>query len=140
MSAETAIDTSEDALIAAALAIRERAHAPYSGFKVGSALRTTDGQVFLGVNVENASYPVGCCAERTALGAAVTAGAKGFDLVIVATDAPVAVMPCGMCSQALHELAREARVIAVTTGGLRREVPVRELLPFAYAGEGLVGR
>jgi cytidine deaminase len=127
-------------LVAAALAIRARAHAPYSRFAVGAALRAADGRVFLGVNVENASFPVGCCAERTALGTAVTEGASGFDLVVVATDAPVAVMPCGMCSQALFELARDARVIAVTTGGLRREAMVRELLPFAYDGEGLVQR
>lgn len=136
-----AVNGNSDAdLVAAALAIRARAHAPYSRFAVGAALRASDGRVFLGVNVENASFPVGCCAERTALGTAVTEGASGFDLVVVATDAPVAVMPCGMCSQALYELARDARVIAVTTGGLRREAQVRELLPFAYDGEGLVQR
>ena len=127
----------DDALVELALSVRERAYAPYRRFHVGAVLRATSGRIHLGVNVENASYPVGCCAERTALGSAVTAGDTTFDLVVVATSAPVAVMPCGMCSQALYEFAPDARVIAVTTSGLRRESRVRDLLPFAYNGEGL---
>jgi cytidine deaminase len=127
----------DEALIALALEVRVRAHAPYSRFQVGAVLRTPDGRVYTGVNVENASYPVGCCAERTALGTAVTAGDTRFDTVVVATSAPVPVMPCGMCAQALHEFAPDARVIAVTADGRRREARVSEILPFAYAGEGL---
>jgi len=132
-----AVDATDEALIELALSVRERAYAPYSRFLVGAVLRATSGRIYLGVNVENASYPVGCCAERTALGAAVTAGDTTFDLVVVATSAPIAVMPCGMCSQALNEFAPDARIIAVTTGGLRREAKVSDLLPFAYKGEGL---
>lgn len=128
---------SDEELVARALAVRVYAHAPYSRFHVGAALRTRSGRVFVGVNVENASYPVGCCAERTALGTAITEGERDFDLVVVATSAPVPVMPCGMCSQALNEFAPDARIIAVTVAGQRKEALVKDLLPFAFHGEGL---
>jgi cytidine deaminase len=127
----------DEELIARALAVRVHAHAPYSRFHVGAALQADNGRVYVGVNVENASYPVGCCAERTALGTAITDGAKSFDVIVVATSAPVPVMPCGMCSQALNEFAPDARVIAVTVDGQRTDATVRALLPHAYRGEGL---
>ena len=72
-------------LVDAAIAARKNAYAPYSGFQVGAALRSTDGRVFCGVNVESASFPVGICAERSAIVAAVTAGARAFDEVVVVT-------------------------------------------------------
>lgn len=128
---------SEDALVAAALSVKPRAYAPYSGFHVGSALLSRSGRVHLGVNVENASYPVGICAERTAIGAAVTAGDADIVAVAVATDATTPVMPCGMCSQALFEVSPELVVVAVDKFGQRRRARIREVLPFAYQGEGL---
>lgn len=130
-------DADKDALVAAAVAVKPRAYAPYSGFFVGSALLTRGGRHHLGVNVENASYPVGSCAERNAIGAAVTAGDADCVAVAVATDADTPVMPCGMCSQALFELNPDLQVIAVDRHGHRKEARVRELLPFAYQGEGL---
>ena len=88
----------ERARAAAALA-----YAPYSGLRVGAALATVAGAAFSGVNVENASYPVGLCAERAALAAAVTAGERRFAALAVATDSGAPILPCGACLQALAE-------------------------------------
>ena len=88
----------EQAKAAAALA-----YAPYSGLRVGAALATVAGATFSGVNVENASYPVGLCAERAALAAAVTAGERRFAALAVATESGAPILPCGACLQALAE-------------------------------------
>jgi homotetrameric cytidine deaminase len=80
-----------------------QAYAPYSGLRVGAALATAAGATFTGVNVENASYPVGLCAERAALAAAVTAGERQFAMLAVATDSDAPILPCGACLQALAE-------------------------------------
>jgi cytidine deaminase len=127
----------KDALVAAARAVQRNAYAPYSSFQVGAAILTRSGRVHVGVNVENASYPVGCCAERMAIGAAYAAGERDAIAVAIATDAPTPVMCCGMCAQALHELSPDMLVIASAAGDQRREALVREVLPYAYRGEGL---
>jgi len=131
--------SSEDkaALVAAARAIQPRAYAPYSHFRVGSAVRGVSGRIYVGVNVENASYPVGMCAERAAIAQAVTAGETELVAVAVATDAPHAVFPCGMCAQALREHARDLIVLAEGADRVVREAPLGQVLPYAYAGEGL---
>ncbi len=87
-------------LTAAARAARANAYAPHSGMSVGAAL-LVDGKVFAGCNVENSSYPVGCCAERGALSAAVAAGCRDLQAVVIICDRPIP--PCGMCRQALAE-------------------------------------
>jgi len=134
----TPLDPStKDALVAAARAVQGNAYAPYSRFHVGAAILTRSGRTHLGVNVENASYPVGCCAERMAIGAAFSAGDSDAIAVAVATSADTPVMPCGMCSQALFELSRDILVIASDKHDVRREAYVRDVLPFAYQGEGL---
>jgi cytidine deaminase len=86
-----------------AKAAAAQAYAPYSGLRVGAALATAAGATFTGVNVENASYPVGLCAERAALAAAVTAGERRFAALAVATDSDAPILPCGACLQALAE-------------------------------------
>ncbi len=128
----------KDALVLAARAVQQRAYAPYSKFHVGAAILTRSGAVHVGVNVENASYPVGCCAERIAIGAAFSAGDSDAVAVAVATSADTPVMPCGMCAQALFELSRDILVIASDANDVRREAYVRDVLPYAYQGEGLV--
>jgi cytidine deaminase len=96
-----------ESLRSAAREARERAYAPYSSFRVGAALLAS-GRVFAGCNVENASFPVGICAERAALAAAVTAGCRDLTAVLVLGPKPVA--PCGMCRQALAEFNPRAAV------------------------------
>ncbi len=127
----------KDALVATARAVQGNAYAPYSKFHVGAAILTKSGRVHVGVNVENASYPVGCCAERIAIGAAFAAGDHEAIAVAVATDADIPVMPCGMCAQALYELSADLLVVASGKGDVRREVVMRDVLPYAYQGEGL---
>src|SRR5688572_11485210 len=86
-------------LIAKAAAAREFARAPYSGFKVGAALETSDGRIFTGCNIENASYGLTVCAERVALWKALSEGASEFRQIALATDAPTLTSPCGACRQ-----------------------------------------
>ena len=100
----------------AALAVRARAYAPYSGFKVGAAIRAQNGAIFTGCNVENAAYPQGMCAEAAALAAMVSAGQTRLTEVYVVADAPVPVSPCGGCRQKLVEFG--AGDVIVTMEGL----------------------
>ena len=109
-------DAAERELWQAARAVAARAYARYSGLHVGAALRAEGGAVYLGVNVENASYPAGMCAERAALAAAVTAGERRFTALAVATERNDAILPCGACLQALSEFG-ELEVVAVPPGG-----------------------
>ena len=120
-----------DPLVVAARAAQAAAHAPYSGFKVGAALETAGGNVFLGCNVENASYGLTICAERAAVAAAVTAGDTALRRIVVATDASPAAAPCGACRQVLAEFGLDLLVTAVGTGD-ERNWSLRELLPDAF--------
>ena len=122
---------------ATALAAMHHAYAPYSHFRVGAALRASDGTVVAGCNVENAAFPSGTCAERGALAAAVATGHRNFDLIVVATDAAEPTPPCGMCRQALAEFAPSLRVVAITTGGKRAEWVLSELLPQPFTPASL---
>ena len=110
-----------------AVEIAARAYAPYSRFHVGAAVRTRDGRVFEGVNVENAAYPLGICAEKTALARAVTDGCSRGDLEAIAITAS----PCGGCRQWLVELGLE-RVIYRSTGGEVVAAAPAELLPDTF--------
>ena len=118
-------------LAAAAAAARERAYAPYSGLRVGAALRTRSGRVITGVNVENVSFGATCCAERTALFRAVAEGEREFDAIAVASDLPDPILPCGICRQVLAEFRVEV-VIAADKNGNYKEYRAEELLPHAF--------
>jgi cytidine deaminase len=120
-------------LLTAARTARARAYAPYSNFAVGAALLTKSGAVVLGVNVENASYPVGICAERSALFAAVSQGHREFDAIAIVGPEGVALSPCGACRQALSEFGLDIRVVREGT----REVRVRDLLPDSFGPANL---
>ena len=111
--------------------IAARAYAPYSAFQVGAAVQDESGLVHLGVNVENAAYPVGMCAERVALGAAVTAGATALRAVAVATTGERDVLPCGACLQALAEFGDP--VIVGRVGGKVWAGKLSELLATPFA-------
>lgn len=127
-------------LMDAARLVRENAHAPYSNFKVGAALRTPKGTVFVGCNVENVAYPEGTCAEAGAIAAMVAAGETEVVEVAVIADCPDPVPPCGGCRQKLAEFASaETKVTLATLDGALRETTVGDLLPGAFTTHHLDG-
>ena len=126
----------DNELIAHAAEFRSRAYAPYSGVAVGAALLGKSGRVYGGVNVENAAYPVGICAERTAIAAAVTAGERAFEAIAIIADSPAPCAPCGMCRQMLAEFPL-ARVILANTAGAVCVLTPAELLPHAFGAAAL---
>ncbi|MEZ5126392.1 MAG: cytidine deaminase [Thermoleophilia bacterium] len=126
-------DAAEERALGAALLMAERAYAPYSGFRVGAVIVDAAGSEYRGVNVENASYPAGLCAERAALAALIAAGGRRPLLVAVAAASGDDCLPCGVCLQALAEFGDPTIVARV--GGAPRAIPLHELLtaPFAHA-------
>ena len=110
-----------------AVAISERAYPPYSSFKVGAVVRARDGRIFEGVNVENAAYPLGVCAEKTAIAHAVTEGCRPGDLEVIAVTAS----PCGGCRQWLVEF-RIDRVVYLSASGEVATATPAELLPDTF--------
>jgi cytidine deaminase len=125
-----------DTLVEAARAAQLRAYATYSKFRVGCALEAEDGRVFVGCNVENASYGLTICAERAAVCAAVAAGAHRFRRAVVVSDADPPAAPCGACRQVLSEFGRELRVEGVSPAGTVSWT-IAELLPSAFGKEQL---
>lgn len=114
----------------AALAVRENAHAPYSAFKVGAAIRGASGAVYRGCNVENVAYPEGTCAEAGAIAAMVAAGETVLTEVYVVAAAPAPVPCCGGCRQKLAEFgAGDVRVTLATVAGAEQETTIADLLP-----------
>ena len=121
-----------------ALAARGNAHAPYSGFKVGAALRGESGRIFAGCNVENAAYPQGQCAEASAIGRLVAAGDKRVLECVVVADGPDLVPPCGGCRQRLREFAGDdAAIHLCDLGGVKRSVTLGDLLPMSFGPDHL---
>lgn len=123
------------ALLEAACQVRELAHAPYSQFQVGAAVLTEDGEIFRGVNVENASFGLTTCAERTAVYNAITAGAKRILAVAVCTDNAVA--PCGACRQVLFEFADDIPVWQCNPDGYVSRTTLYRLLPDCFGPDDL---
>lgn len=117
-----------------AIAAREQAFAPYSGFLVGAAIETTDGTIYTGCNIENASYGLTVCAERVAIWKAMSEGVRPgqFRAIAVAADSPRPTPPCGACRQILSEFAPQATVTLVNLQGETREFTVAELLPESF--------
>jgi cytidine deaminase len=129
---ETATD---EALVARAREACERAYAPYSGYDVGAALRTADGAVFEGCNVEMVTFTNTIHAESAALGAAVAAGHREFDAVAVSSGERDGVTPCGLCRQTLAELCGDEFHVLCDVGDGIEEWTLGELLPAAMSGE-----
>lgn len=123
-----------DDMIAAAGRARERAHAPYSGFRVGACLRTDAGELVVGANVENAAYPESQCAEASAIGAMIAGGGgRRIVEVVVVGGGEALCTPCGGCRQRLNEFAApDTRVHVCGPEGLRRTFTLGELLPGAF--------
>src|SRR3954465_1390018 len=115
-----------------AFAAMERAYAPYSKFKVGAALLSSDGSITEGCNVENAAYPAGICAERGAVSVAAARGNRGFEAIVVATEADEPTPPCGICRQVVVEFAPHLVIMAFTREGREGRWTLDELLPRAF--------
>lgn len=129
-------DETRNNLIQSALDARQWAYAPYSHYKVGAALLTASGRVYDGVNVENAAYPNGICAERVAVFKAVSEGEREFSAIAVVTSNGGS--PCGACRQVLSEFGKDTLVyLADERGEIYRETTVAGLLPFAFSRENL---
>ena len=126
-------------LIAAAVAARLKAYAPYSKFLVGAAVRDEQGRIHAGCNVENAAYPVGACAEAGALSAMVLAGGRRAVEVAVAGAGTGLVTPCGGCRQRLREFCAEDTKVHIcdAAGDVRRSFTLAELLPASFGPENL---
>ncbi|WP_293572748.1 cytidine deaminase [Phaeobacter sp.] len=120
----------------AATAVRENAHAPYSNFKVGAAIRSKSGAIYVGCNVENVAYPEGTCAEAGAIAAMVAAGETELAEAFVIADSPSPIPPCGGCRQKLAEFgAADVPVTLATTDGAVRTTNIGELLPGAFGAD-----
>jgi cytidine deaminase len=134
------LTANRDALISAARECCARAHAPYSGIHVGAAVRGAGGAIYLGSNVENAAYPLGVCAETSAIAAGVRAEGSGFRIVEIAVWAidrearTLPASPCGGCRQRIHEFAADGSVPVhfPWQGGAVRTATLDELLPYAF--------
>jgi cytidine deaminase len=124
-------------LISRAIQAREKAYAPYSHYRVGSALLTASGKIFTGANIENAAYPTGMCAERVAVFKAVSEGETEFSAISVVTDNGGS--PCGSCRQVISEFGLDTLVIIASTDGhVIAEATIAEMLPAAFRPKDLV--
>jgi cytidine deaminase len=130
-------DMTDPELMQMAERARERAHAPYSGYKVGAALLGADGRVFTGCNIENAAYSPSICAERAALSAAVSSGCRSFTKIAVAGSGSGLCTPCGVCRQSLFEFSPDMSVLCLGEGGTVSVFSLRELLPYAFSASDL---
>lgn len=123
-------------LVKSAIDAAKRAYAPYSHYPVGATLRASDGTLYSGCNVENAAYPAGICAERTALVKAVSEGKQQFDVIVVTS--PNGGTPCGVCRQMLYEFAPDLTVIVADMNGqIHGQWRLSELLPHGFGPSSL---
>ncbi len=132
MTAPLAPDEQE--LVDAARAVREHAYAPYSRFRVGAAVRSAEGNVYLGCNVENATFGATICAERAAIAQLVAAGDHVLAAVAVFTDAAELAMPCGICRQVIREFGSDVGVVSANPRGFARS-SIAQLLPLPFSLE-----
>jgi cytidine deaminase len=125
-------------LFEAALNAQQAAYAPYSGYKVGAALRTASGAVFYGCNVENASFPVGTCAEAGAISAMLAAGERVIAEMLVVADGEALATPCGACRQRIREFAApEVPIHVADQRGIRASFTQSSLLPHSFGPDNL---
>ena len=124
-------------MVALAREARELAHAPYSGFKVGAALKTLAGEIVTGCNIENASFGLTMCAERVAVFKAVSEGLSGFEAIAVVADSKQLTAPCGPCRQILWEFCGDITVHMSNRQGRTRVMRLRDLLPLPFDGSTL---
>jgi cytidine deaminase len=126
-----------EVLITAAKQSRENAHAAYSNFRVGAALRAASGRIFGGCNVENATYGLTVCAERVAIFKAISEGERGFDAIAVVADTDSLTAPCGACRQLIWEFCGDVPVILANLKGKVETIAMRELFPKPFDASSL---
>jgi cytidine deaminase len=124
-------------LIAKAKEAREKALAPYSGFRVGAAIETGDGKIYTGCNIENASYGLSICAERVALWKALSEGARNFRQMAIVSDADQLTSPCEACRQLLWEYCGDIPIHLHSTKGLDKSHQLADLFPFPFDNRSL---
>lgn len=133
------MDEIEQALFEAAMGVRENSHAPYSGFQVGAAILADDGNIYAGCNVENAAYPIGHCAEASAIAAMLAGGGRRIRCILTLGNGREPVTPCGGCRQRIREFA-DAHVPVICRaieGGEALHTTLGELLPHSFGPEFL---
>jgi cytidine deaminase len=126
-----------EGLITAAAQARENAHAAYSNFRVGAALRATSGRIFGGCNVENATYGLTVCAERVAIFKAISEGERGFDAIAVVADTDELTAPCGACRQLIWEFCGDVPVILGNLTGKTEVIVMHDLFPKPFDASSL---
>lgn len=124
-------------LIEAARTAKRRAHAPYSRFHVGAAIESTSGRIYTGCNVENSSYGLTICAERTAIFKAISEGERYFKAIAIVADDKDFTPPCGACRQVLLDLAGNIDIVMVNARGRKLVKRLKDLLPFAFSDSHL---
>ena len=123
----------EKSLVRLASEIKEKAYAPYSGFRVGAAVETESGKIYTGVNIENASFGATNCAERTAIFKAVSEGERKIKKIAVTSDSDETVYPCGICRQVIAEFAdKDTKIICSSKNGDYKVYTLDEILPNAF--------
>lgn len=129
----------KEELIKEAKKVREMAYVPYSGFSVGAALLTKSGNVYTGCNIENAAYPVTCCAERVAIFKAISNDERDFLQMAIIADTKNPVSPCGSCRQVMSEFFKDTMKIHLANlGGMSETITMGELLPYAFHSSDLL--
>lgn len=129
------MNNATDDLMNSAVGARAVAYAPYSGYKVGAALLTKSGRIFSGANVENISFGLTICAERVCVGAAVAAGERQFERLVIVADSAEPAVPCGACRQVLAEFCPDLPITSATMAGRQQDFALSELLP--SPGQGI---
>jgi len=125
-------------LLESAMKVRKNAYAPYSKYAVGCALIDNRGKVFTGCNVENASYPAGLCAERTAIVKMVSEGGEEIREIVLVGSSKEPVLPCGMCRQVIQEFGLKSRITSISPDGAQFiQIPFSELFPFGFTPDKL---
>ena len=128
----------QEQLIQEAKEMRDKAYVPYSNFRVGAALKSKSGVLYTGCNIENAAFPVSCCAERVAIFKAISEGETAFEALAVAADTPGPVSPCGSCRQVMSEFFDEmVQIHLVNMGNNKTTVTVENLLPFSFQSDDM---
>uniref|UniRef100_H2YAZ9 Cytidine deaminase n=1 Tax=Ciona savignyi TaxID=51511 RepID=H2YAZ9_CIOSA len=130
--------TTPEELVRLADVAKQKAYCPYSNFQVGAAVVTASGDIFTGCNVENACYPVGVCAERTAICKAVSEGHVKIKAVAVITNSSKVQFPCGLCRQSINEFGTEATIYCASKDGKYETHSLNDLLPRSFGPADLM--